>query len=364
MKIGVIGNYGARNVGDDAILTCLLRRLAGHEVTVFSANPKETEAVYGVKSVPLFPLGVRSLLRYGWWRSIRAVLAADAVVIGGGGLFQDARPFAALLWAWQVLWVRLLRKPYCFWGVGVGPLRSGWARAITRWAHRGAWGAAVRDLFSKELLEQINGLPEHVELMADPVFTYKTEQNHSERTKNVFIVSLRHWPKSDDLLDDLFAGLHALKAAHPVSFVWVNMQAAHESDEPILLSFQEQLGGEIVAPRDFGQLLELMSRAEFAVGMRYHFMLAAILTGTPLLPLLYVPKVESLIVGTVLERYALRGERIRPEQVVETLRRLSADYNTVRSAELRRAEEQAAEAEKGLRFLEEFFAAVGASFTS
>ena len=55
MKIGIIGNYGATNVGDVAILYSILKSHPKYDFIVFSANPDESHEEFGVKSAPLFP---------------------------------------------------------------------------------------------------------------------------------------------------------------------------------------------------------------------------------------------------------------------------------------------------------------------
>lgn len=70
----VVGGYGYRNAGDEAILGGLLRLIGRGEVTVVSRAPAETAATHGVRSIGLSeaPLAVR---------------AHRGIVIGGGGLF-------------------------------------------------------------------------------------------------------------------------------------------------------------------------------------------------------------------------------------------------------------------------------------
>src|SRR4029079_2093849 len=47
----VVGAYGYRNFGDEAILAGLLRKLGHREMTVVSRSPHETTAMHGVKAV-------------------------------------------------------------------------------------------------------------------------------------------------------------------------------------------------------------------------------------------------------------------------------------------------------------------------
>ncbi len=57
LTIGVLGSYGGRNLGDEAILTALLADLRDQQprarIVVFSRNPTHTLAHHpGVEAVP------------------------------------------------------------------------------------------------------------------------------------------------------------------------------------------------------------------------------------------------------------------------------------------------------------------------
>jgi polysaccharide pyruvyl transferase WcaK-like protein len=108
-RVLVLGGYGVRNVGDEAILAGLLNQLAGVEtIRVVSRNPEETAALHHVEAVS--PYG-----------ALAALLKTDALIVGGGGLFSsDTGPFGRFI----PFFVRLARRrgvPVSFHGVGVYP---------------------------------------------------------------------------------------------------------------------------------------------------------------------------------------------------------------------------------------------------
>ena len=70
----VVGGYGYRNVGDEAMLAGLLRILEGRRVTVLSRTPAETSATHGVRAVPL-------------WQAPTQLRTHATVLTGGGALF-------------------------------------------------------------------------------------------------------------------------------------------------------------------------------------------------------------------------------------------------------------------------------------
>lgn len=104
MKALLLGYYGARNLGDDMMLHCILQWLAmqGMSVTVVSEDPPETEKRFKVPVVR----NVALLGQWGWrdsWfrghalRLIGMIRSHDLLVVGGGDLIRDDK-------GWRTLW--------------------------------------------------------------------------------------------------------------------------------------------------------------------------------------------------------------------------------------------------------------------
>lgn len=331
MKIGIIGNYGATNIGDDAILTAILKSLSGHEITVLSSDPKKTSSQFGVDSVPLFPLGVRSSLKNGFRRTIRAIKDVDVVVLGGGGLFQDNYIYACMLWYWQVVWVRILNKPLFIYATGVGPLKTWLGKKLARWAYNEADVITVRDKYSRDTLHKIGVLEQNIYTTTDPAFIYNAPEVTKDRTKNLFVVSIRPWLNYNGKIISSFTKyLEELKKEKDIEIVFVCMQQIKEKDHKVIDPIIKKIGGQLYIPSNFSELIQVMQKAEFAIGMRYHFLIAAILTQTPILPVSYSPKINELLNGTPLEKYILPVNKLSADSLKEGMKRLSVDYNNVK----------------------------------
>lgn len=331
MKIGIVGNYGATNIGDDAILTAILKSLSGHKITVFSANPNKTKLDFGVKVAPLFPLGVRSLFKIGFRKSIKAMKDVDVVILGGGGLFQDNYLYACFIWAWQVFWAVYFKKPLFIYGTGVGPLKTRIGKWLTEWVYSKAEVITVRDQYSKDILSKIGVIEQKIYTTSDPTFLYRRPGISKDRTKNVFIISLRPWLKYNSKIISTFSSfLEKLKKEKNAEFIFTCMQQVKEHDKRIIDAVCKKVGGELYIPRHFTDLIQVMQSAEFAIGMRYHFLVAALLTETPVLPISYSPKIDMLFKGTRLESYITPVNHLSSTTLEENLKRLSVDYNNVK----------------------------------
>lgn len=354
MKIAVIGNYGATNIGDDAILTAILKELEGHKVTVFSAHPEMTKELFGTNAAPLLPLGFRSVYKNGFRESFEALKKCDVAILGGGGLFQDNYLYACFLWAWQVFWVKFFRKPLFIYATGVGPLRTRIGRQLTRWAYDQAVLITVRDHYSANILKKI-GLKKEVFVTADPAFMFKKPDFAKSRAKNTYIISLRPWLKYSNKIIAIFDSfLQELKEKKGAEFIFVSMQQIKERDLQMIEPLVSKLGGELYLPRHFSDLLQIMETAEFAIGMRYHFMIAAMLTQTPLLPISYAPKTEEIFEDSELRSYVSHADDLSAEKLREDLKKLSAGYNNAMVYEKTLLKRYLERADEGSKLLKDF----------
>jgi polysaccharide pyruvyl transferase CsaB len=354
MKLGLIGNYGATNVGDDAILASILKSHANHEWTVFSADSDETHRRFKVKSAPIFPLGIRSLFRFGFRKSIKALKSVEAVVLGGGGLFQDNHVLACFLWAWQVFWAKRLGKPLFIYATGVGPLKTWLGMWLTRWVYDYASGITVRDKASLDKLIELGVDSAKVETTADPAFLLRPEIDEKSREPRTYVISLRPWLHHNAvLLEGVAQVLERLKVEKGATFTFVCMQSVREHDLGLLEPLVERVGGKIVTPKDFHELVGLLEKAEFAIGMRYHFLIAALMARTPTLALSYSPKVKSLYEGD-LSPYCMGLEGFGAVALEKKWARLSLDYNKFKLFARRRALDLSDSASRNPKFLEGF----------
>ncbi len=347
MQLGLIGNYGATNAGDDAIKEAILQNLpAGVTPVIFSADP--------ASPTPLMPLGIRSFLRFRWPRSFAALRRCDAVVLGGGGLFQDDRLYACFLWAWQVLWVRLFKKPLLILGVGVGPLRTGIGRWLTRWAFRQAALITVRDAQSAALLRELGLDEQKIYTTSDWAFLLPAKAATHDRTKNLFIISLRPWPPHNAKIIKEATELIQTLQKQGAQVRLVAMQKIRESDLRLLEPLAAATGAPLLTP-SFAGLLDLMAQAEAAIGMRFHFLIAAILTQTPMVPVLYSPKLKSLCRGPLLSLLALDVKDFSAQKGFENLKILlsRAAEAVAELAEISKTESE--KAQKNTERLHDFF---------
>lgn len=137
----VLGGYGIRNTGDEAILAGLLTRLGRDRVTVISRDPAETSRMHGVRAIPMS-------------RALPELRRHDALLIGGGGLFsKDMGVFGQLIPAFGLFAGRLGLR-VSIEGAGVDAATPMLVRTTLPLLARRCTTVRVRDLESANLLKE------------------------------------------------------------------------------------------------------------------------------------------------------------------------------------------------------------------
>ena len=102
----ISGYVGFSNFGDDLIFLILTRHLKalGFDVSALSSNPALTQKAFKVNSY-----GYKNFLEV-----IKAIMANDYLISGGGSLFQNATSNKSLLYYILIIFFRLIVLKYLF----------------------------------------------------------------------------------------------------------------------------------------------------------------------------------------------------------------------------------------------------------
>ena len=316
MRIGISGSYGGMNLGDEAILEGILGELRASvaaEVTVFSMNPADTLARHKVEQA----LNPRLLTRKEISPAIRSL---DLLILGGGGILFDGEAQAYLR---EVLIAHEAGVPVMVYAISAGPLTTQAARAAVRDALNASPATTVitvRDRLGLRLLEDV-GVAHEVQLAADPAFLLEPEALPAAALEAEGVSLEGHLvgfsvrepgPAAPDIDPERYYDLLANAADFVVErfdaeVLFVPMErfdVQHSHGVVAHMRFPER--AEILRRRySSRQILDLMGRLDFAVGMRLHFLIFAALRGTPFAPLPYASKVSGLLEDLAMDTPAL-----------------------------------------------------------
>jgi polysaccharide pyruvyl transferase WcaK-like protein len=285
----IVGGYGYRNLGDEAILAGLLEWLGRDDVTVVSRAPADTAARHGVRSVGI--LGALPALRHN-----------RSLVIGGGGLFgRDMGLVGRLLPLFGLLAVALGRDVSIV-GVGIDATMPRGTAFLMRLLARRSAVIVVRDGASADELAA-HGIPADVR---PDLSTLATSAGRIAGLRTIRaagldpgrrpVVGLSLTAVNPALVEPVVAAvLGAVDALPAIDFLLVPMSrhpfvAAH-NDELLarrLIALRPRL--RLLESDDPAAVLGVFESLSAAVCMRYHSLLFAERAGIPIVPIAYAEK--------------------------------------------------------------------------
>ena len=288
----VIGGYGYRNVGDEAILASLLRTLAGRRVTVVSRLPAETAATHGVRAVPITS-ALSELKRH------------RSVLIGGGGLFGADMGLVGRFLPSYGLAASVLGREVALYGVGIDEgMPFATAAALRRLARRAA-SIQVRDRRSAALLQSWGvdaavGPDLSAWLPAAPSAVGTAVLRAAGLDPRQPIVGLSLTAVNAEVAAaTLDAVSECMDTMPEVQFCFIPMSqhpfVAQHNDLVLarrLRARQDRLRILEGLPRP-GTVMAVFGHLTAVVGMRYHSMLFAVRAGVPLIPIAYAQKCRT-----------------------------------------------------------------------
>ena len=305
-KIGITGSYGGLNLGDEAILQSIIEQLRRDvpdvEITVFSRNAEDTKQRHKVERA----IAVRKLARA---EVVEEIERLDLLLFGGGGILYDAD---ARVYLREVQVAKEHGVPVMLFAVGAGPLKHTTVQAAVREALEGVAAITVRERSAQQALEEC-GVQQEVVVTADPALLLKPEalprsvlkiEKLDGGTRLIGMSVREPGVAAPDLDPNVYHALLANAADYMVDrfnadIVFVpmehSMQDLQHSHAVIAKMLRPQRARVLNGEYTSGQILSLMGRFHFAVGMRLHFLIFAALRNVPFVALPYAGKVAGFL---------------------------------------------------------------------
>ncbi len=322
--VAILGYYGFRNSGDDALLHSIISSLKSRKpdirIAVFSKKPEETARIYKVASVN----------RFGW-SAVRKVLKNSKLfIMGGGSLLQDGTSKRSLFYYTYVL---NMAKKFCkhtmLYSNGVGPFLHRSSKKLVKKALAGVDLITLRDTDSATDLEKLGISGENIFVTADPVFSLAETSDKNgiallERkgvtdTDKYVCVSPRSWSTQPQEFSAGFAKMcDYLAEQYGYKIVFLPMQYPY--DAKIIRSIQAQMKNPSVfadSRLSPGDTLAIIRKSELTIGVRLHLLIYASTVAVPGIGIVYDPKVSSF------QRYIGQPFFIDPRALI------TGDYTSV-----------------------------------
>ncbi len=372
IRIGLLGMYASRNLGDVAIQLAVMSALhARHDNVEFVGlcqDPEDTVRTFNIaaiassgegalitpatlaESVSQVPSSDKSRLSrlLGKFFALRQIQlqmrSLDMLLISGSGQIDDfwggpwAQPFRLMAWSFAA---RSQGKKVVVFGVGVDELRTrlgGWfcIRALNC-----ASICVVRDSGSRDALRRL-GYRRAIDVCADPAFhlDVKTAFGAPSAPSSFAVISpisRRAWPGDEDSAYDTYLSTLARVAEYlqeqrlQVRFVCSQIRM----DPPIVKRIFDRMKPGMMRPsfvdvKTVDEYLGAVRGAQLVVGSRLHALILSLVVGTPTLAISAVRKVHQQFADIGLADHAFAMQSIRLPEILACIDSIMSNPDQVR----------------------------------
>jgi polysaccharide pyruvyl transferase WcaK-like protein len=310
IKIVVSGWYGTGNIGDEAILHGLIKIFQSQwdqcDITVLSFKPDYTIQTQQVKAVWQLPENfrrwIKSILTLKLFPTIKAISECDLFVLGGGGFLSDWQPEVPFQWLSQARIAKLFGKETMLYGIGAGPFKTKQGQRFTKkYIDKYIDSITVRDIYSYSALINDVGIKEDkVRITNDPAFSLTIQNNLDIRRKNVIginfveLFKFRSFTGGEKKFQRYVVDLKEIIRIVQMTFPECDLEFVPLFKKDIDF-FMEYFSAEfptinIINIDSYTELVNRLYSYKLFVGTRFHSIVFAIMTKTPLVGIVYHPK--------------------------------------------------------------------------
>lgn len=286
-RILLMGYYGFNNLGDEAVLESIVRRLRAVEpnceLWALSNAPAATNAAYGI----------RCFNRWSLPQLAKALLSCDVFVAGGGSLLQDATGSRGIKYYLYLLYAaKLLGKKVFLYAQGIGPIDDEKNRRLTARMLRKCDYITVRDKDAAEYMQGLGIEDSRLQLACDPVLALQSREYAPMLPMGLKMgFALR---ECKDLNISTLAQVADYFAQKGWTIVFLPFCSPNDvAVSKLVLSEMKQkafIMQDEMLPRD---MLAAIGACNFIVGIRLHSLIMAAANAVPFAALSYDPKIDG-----------------------------------------------------------------------
>ncbi len=349
MKIGLLGQFGSGNSGNDgsleAMLSFLRKAAPDAEFLCICSNPKVVEARYKIPSVGIaghrqqgraFRMVDKLMAQVphrllGLWGGFAMLHGVDLLIVPGTGILDDFQesafgwPFVVFRWC---LAARLRGARVALVSIGAGPITG----RLSRWFMKSVAGMAAyrsfRDGYSLEYMKNIGTDVSADHRYPDIAFGLRAPDGvakpaGSNPTVGVGVMDYHGWrkgdPRSEEIYRTYLGKLASFTCWLAAQGYGVRLLTGDAVDRRAVDDLLRDIA-RTLPPADFerisvgaGQSLHdvmgELARVDIAVVSRYHNLVCALKMGRPAISLGYAQKNDELMAAFGLQPFCQHIER-------------------------------------------------------
>jgi polysaccharide pyruvyl transferase WcaK-like protein len=382
-KIAFLGNFGQKNLGNEATLRAILENVRAGvpqaELICICTDPQVAASIHGIATVPIHPLfaspgllqenrltralrkaaiGLPNEIRR-WALAMRVLRNADMLIVPGTQFLSDSisGPWGWPYWAFRWCVAAKLRgAKVLFVSVGVGPLFHPMSRFFVKAALRMAAFRSYRDEPSKRYLRGIGFDRATDPVYPDLVFSLPRsafpQSGPENRSRRMIAVGVKDYhgqyekPRADrppegiyqryiGQLTQFLAWL--LRSNYTVRLVIGDVTY----DTQVLVDVRSALaqqqvdyeeGSLIAEPIDsIEELIRQLATCDVVISPRFHNIVLALMMHRPVLAIAYHEKFSALLESPQLAKFSVDIDDAASETVIEMFRELELHREELKS---------------------------------
>jgi len=316
------GYYGSNNHGDDVILKSItddLRRIDPNiQISVISKKPKETKNLYNVNSYQ----------RFNFPAIMRALKNTNLLIMGGGSLIQDLTSTKSLIYYVFIINMAARAKAkVMLYANGIGPLKMDKNKRRAVNALEKVEKITLRDRQSSAVLKELELQNSNILVTADAAFGFRNIRQDEASAildkinlsgKKYFCISIRGWKNlKEDFVTEMAVFCDYMSEKHGLSALFIPMQPSNDAEiSTQVMETAKKQSYYLQENFSIEEILSVVSGAEFLVGMRLHSIIYGANAATPVIGLVYDPKVESMLVE-LQQKYYLDLDHISSGRLID-----------------------------------------------
>ncbi|RBP37824.1 polysaccharide pyruvyl transferase family protein [Garciella nitratireducens] len=377
LKIGIVGNYGHNNNGDEAILQGILNQIKDinehYDIVIFSDNVSDTIKRYHLKSYRLTYKrnNIFSSILYTVVRVFKNIKEIDVLIIGGGQLLMDLFKRPPMLYCMYSILAKLAGKPVIYYCVGVGPISSIKGKFLIGLGLKNAMYISVRDIQSKRILNEKYKLGDKVIVASDPAFFLnpKNTMKKLQRNKIIGFTTLPYfnkvyWPKEDQekynryieilrqtiekLIEDTDYNIILFSTVYPADVISSTDLYKKITDKSRVTNITENLNPY--------ELLETINKCDLIVGTRLHSLILSVVCEKPIIGINYQSKVKNFMEKINLKEYCFNIDTMEAQEIYSSIEKIIKDkreYDLAVSKSIQALYQMRKESDRNLKKIKE-----------
>lgn len=331
----ISGYYGFKNVGDEAILEILIKKIKAIDskinISVLSANAEGTSKEHNI----------RGISRNKYFKIIREIKNTDILISGGGSLLQDVTGNKSLYYyLYIIMWGVVFKKKVILYSQGVGPIKGSFNRKLTCSLLKKVDFITVREKHSKKDLIDMGVPASKIEVTYDPVVDFssiygkvsagiqhdKLSGTLSQQKRNIGFALRSKDFQDQKAYDALKTAVERLSTRHTIVLIPFHNTQDTAIIERLMEDVDTQALVQVNESLTSYEMFSIIKSLDIMIGVRLHSLIFAATAEKPVIGISYDPKIEYFL-DTIKQAPIFTVDGFDSEKLIQRVDEIVDNYD-------------------------------------